>query len=169
MRRLFLIRHAKTETSDGMPDIERRLEPRGRSDASRLAEWFRKHRQTADLIVQSNAVRARETADIFAVQWLPDRPRLELPELYGAPWREIVKVIRALPDTAHTVALVGHNPGIHDAARLLTGSGDVSARARLGEKMPTCACAGLDFAVEHWKKLETGKGALTLFMTPEGF
>jgi len=80
-----------------------------------------------------------------------------------------VKAIRSLPDTAHTVALVGHNPGIHDAARLLTGSGDVAARARLGEKMPTCACAALDFAVEHWAKLETGKGALTLFMTPEGF
>ena len=152
-----------------MADIDRRLVPRGRADALRLADWFRKHRQTADLLVHSSAVRTRETAEIFSEHWLPDRPCVESPELYAAPWREIVKVLRALPDSARTVALVGHNPGIHDAATLLTGSGDVGARARLGEKMPTCACAALEFSIERWAKLETGKGALTLFMTPEGF
>src|SRR5476649_772833 len=112
MRRLILLRHAKTEPGEGMDDFERRLVPRGRSDAMRLAHWFHKNRQSADLLVHSDALRAAETADLVAEGWLQGRPRRAEPALYMAGWRDILKIVRALPGPAASVVIVGHNPGL---------------------------------------------------------
>jgi phosphohistidine phosphatase len=49
-------------------------------------------------------------------------PRLRIDDrVYGASDRELLGVVRELPDDVHTVVVVGHNPGIEDAASLLTG------------------------------------------------
>ena len=169
MRRLFLIRHAKTEPQSGMPDAERRLLPRGHADAARLAEWFRKNRQSADALVHSTAVRAIETADALAQGWLPQAPRIVKAELYAAPWRVILGSVRDFPDTTQSAAIVAHNPGMFELANILTGSGEPAARTRLMEGLPTCGCAVLDFSLASWTKLETGSGRLSLFLTPDNF
>ena len=169
MRRLILIRHAKTEPAGGVADFDRRLVARGRADALRLAEWFRKNRQSADLLAHSTAARAVETADAIANGWMLGKPRQPAPELYGAPWREILKYVRSLPDSAKTAVIVGHNPGIFDLANILTGSGEAALRGRLSEKMPTCGCAALDFSDRSWSQLESGGGKLSLYLTPDTF
>ena len=169
MRRLFLIRHAKTEPQSDVSDFERRLMPRGHADAHRLAEWFRNNRQTADALVHSTAVRAVETADALAEGWLPGAPRIAEAELYGAPWRAILESVRDFADTTQSSAIVAHNPGLFDLANILTGSGEFAARTRLMEKMPPCGCAVLDFSLGSWAKLEPGSGRLSLFLTPDNF
>jgi phosphohistidine phosphatase len=169
MRRLFLIRHAKTQPQGAMADFERRLLPRGHADARRLAAWFQQNRQSADALVHSTATRAVETADALAESWLEKASRQAVAELYGAPWRAILGCVRAFPATTHSAAIVAHNPGMFDVANILTGAGDPAARARLTEKMPPCGCAVLDFSIDSWAKLEPGAGRLSLFLTPDGF
>ncbi len=169
MRRLILLRHAKTEPGEGMPDFQRRLLPRGRADAMRLAQWFHKNRQSADLLIHSDAPRAAETADLIEEGWLQGRPRRAEHALYMAGWRDILKIVRALPESVDGALIVGHNPGLAEAANILTGAGGDALRTRLGESFPTCACAVLDFGAETWAKVAAGGGTLSLFLTPDGF
>jgi phosphohistidine phosphatase len=62
--------------------------------------------------------------------------------------------------------MVGHNPGLHDAARLLIATGDTAARERLNEGLPTSGLLVIDFAGNDWKKLHPRSGRLERFITP---
>src|SRR3990170_2688371 len=67
MKRLTLLRHAKTETQhSGQEDWDRELEPRGQKDAPEMARRLRERKLKPDRIVTSPAVRALATANIFA-------------------------------------------------------------------------------------------------------
>ncbi|HEX4042684.1 MAG TPA: histidine phosphatase family protein, partial [Xanthobacteraceae bacterium] len=71
MRRLMLLRHAKTErAAPGERDRDRKLMKRGRADAPAIGAYMAHHRLTPDLALVSPATRAQETwtllADAFA-------------------------------------------------------------------------------------------------------
>jgi len=75
-------------------------------------------------------------------------------------------VLKETSPSARTLLVVGHNPGLQDAARLLIASGDVEARERLNEALPTSGLAVIDFAGNDWKKLHPRGGRLERFITP---
>ena len=127
MRRLFLIRHAKTEPHVGRDDYERALTDRGRADARRVAAALAARRMLPDLLVHSGAARAKETAEIFAAEWPRRVELMEEPGLYDARAMLLARA-RALPNDHARVGLVGHNPGLGELAAALTGSG-----AQLGD------------------------------------
>jgi phosphohistidine phosphatase len=62
--------------------------------------------------------------------------------------------------------MIGHNPGLHDAARSLIASGDVEARERLNEGLPTSGLVVIDFPGKDWRKLHAPGGRLDRFITP---
>ena len=65
-----------------------------------------------------------------------------------------------------TLLVVGHNPGLHDLARQLIGSGDVEARESLNEKLPTSGLVVIDLAFDDWSKLHDSAGRLERFVSP---
>ena len=67
---------------------------------------------------------------------------------------------------APTLLVVGHNPGLHETARLLIASGDVEARERLNEGLPTSGLVVIDFAGTDWERLHPRSGRLDRFVTP---
>lgn len=88
MRRLMLLRHAKTETdAPSGRDQDRRLDDRGHKDAGEIGDWMASHPPFPEAVLVSHAVRARQTWDI-AWETMKDRvaaPQVEvLPELYAA-------------------------------------------------------------------------------------
>src|SRR5437764_15380115 len=130
MRRLMLLRHAKTETDAASGrDRDRRLDRRGHKDAAEIGDWIAAHPPFPDAVLVSHAIRARQTWDI-AWEAMKDRvaaPEVEiLPELYGADPAQILKAVRTatIPANPRQLLLVGHNPGMHEAALMLMGSGD---------------------------------------------
>ena len=46
--------------------------------------------------------------------------------------------------------LVGHNPGLHELAFALTGSGNAAARSALADNLPTSGLAVIDFDIDDW-------------------
>jgi len=67
MRRLLLLRHAKTERPEpGGRDRDRKLTARGRADAPVIAGYMVRHRLGPDLALVSPAVRAEETWALIA-------------------------------------------------------------------------------------------------------
>jgi phosphohistidine phosphatase len=118
---LILLRHAKSDWSGGEADIDRPLAPRGRRQAPEAGAWLAHHIVHIDRAVVSAARRARSTWDLAAAE-LASRPELLIDNrLYAASDRELLAVVRELPEGAETVVMVGHNPGFEDLAWALTG------------------------------------------------
>ena len=65
MRRLMLLRHAKTENDAPTGrDQDRRLDDRGRRDAAEIGGWIGRHPPFPDSVLVSPAVRAHQTWEI---------------------------------------------------------------------------------------------------------
>lgn len=174
MRRLMLLRHAKTETdAPSGRDQDRRLAGRGQRDAAEMGDWIATHPPIVPkTVLVSHAVRARQTWDI-AWQAMKDRvaaPEVDiLPELYGADPAQILKTIRTATATSNPkqLLLVGHNPGMHEAALMLIGSGDPAGAKALADNLPTAGLAVLDFDVKNWRDVAYRRGKLVLFVSPK--
>ncbi len=63
--------------------------------------------------------------------------------------------------------LVGHNPGMHELALALAGSGDAAARKALADNLPTSGLAVFDFAIDDWADVAFRRGQLVLFVSPK--
>lgn len=166
MRRLFLIRHAKAEPSIGRDDFERALTDRGRDDARRVAAALAARDLLPEILVHSGALRAKQTAEIFASEW-PRRVKLEEElGLYDATPGMLFSRARALSDALASAGFVGHNPAIGEFAASLAGYGAYPELRRMAAKYPTGAVAALDFPVESWGDVEPRTALLALFLTP---
>ena len=94
MKRLIILRHAKSSWADtSLDDWQRPLNDRGRSDAPRVGEWLREHAIVPDLIVTSDAVRARRTAEAVAGTAGHSRDIVVTPSLYEASTSDILGVV----------------------------------------------------------------------------
>jgi phosphohistidine phosphatase len=173
MRRLMLLRHAKTETdAPSGRDRDRRLDDRGHKDAAEIGDWIAAHPPFPDTVLVSHAVRARQTWDTAwaAMQDRVAAPRVEiLPELYGADPAQILEALRtaAIPANPRRLMLVGHNPGMHEVALMLIGSGDPAGAKALAHNLPTAGLAIFDFDVKDWGDVAYRRGKLVLFVSPK--
>ncbi|MFZ1964581.1 MAG: histidine phosphatase family protein [Roseiarcus sp.] len=167
MRRLLLLRHAKAMHPAGRGDYERALVERGRRDAARIGAFLAEAGMIPDLAIFSGALRTRETAAIVLKAW-PQRieARAE-PSLYDATRASVQAIVRALPDTAASVLLIGHNPGLADLANHLVGGGAERDIARMVGKFPTAGLAALEFDFNRWREVAPGSARLARFVTPD--
>jgi len=165
--RLMIFRHAKAEKSaPGMRDRDRPLAPRGLKEAPRMGAFMAHHKLVPRHALVSPSRRTRETWDRLAGALPGAIPVFYEDRLYDATPEAIVAVIKETPATIRTLIVVGHNPGLHETARLLIASGDVEARERLNEGLPTSGLAVIDFAGNDWKKIHASGGRLERFVTP---
>lgn len=155
---LVLLRHAKSDWSGSEADIDRPLAKRGRRQAPEAGAWLAAHLPLVDLAVVSPATRARSTWDLVAAELdVPPPARID-ERVYAASIRELVDVVRGLPEDAGVVVLVGHNPGIEDLATRLTGE---------WVTMPTSALAVLTLS-DRWSGAGDQPAVLTATGRPPG-
>ena len=164
MSRLLLLRHAKSSWDDpSLSDHERPLAPRGHRAAESMAEYLRSSVPRPGLVLCSSALRTRETLDRMSKAF-GDAEVVVDDDLYGATDDLLLERLRGVADRFETVALIGHNPGVHDLAIALAGSGADLGRMR--SKFPTGALAVLAFD-GPWRALAPGEGRLEAFLTPK--
>lgn len=151
MQRLILLRHAKSDYPLGVPDHDRPLSSRGRSNAATIADRLRPFLPTHSRIAVavSTATRAQQTWTIanrdLDLDFWSDR------SLYLADPATILEVASAF-DTGVGI-VVGHNPGLEDLARSSQGADTVSdpdSDRRLLDKFPTSAFAVLEADSDSW-------------------
>jgi phosphohistidine phosphatase len=172
MRRLMLLRHAKTEhDAPSGRDQDRRLDHRGHRDATEIGGWIGRHPPFPDTVLVSHAIRANQTWDVAwqAMKDLVPEPVVELmPELYGADAAELLQIIRNASEAdPKRLLLVGHNPGMHELALALAGGGDAARRKALVDNLPTSGLAILDFAIDDWEDVAFRRGKLVSFVSPK--
>ena len=160
MKRIMLLRHAKSSWDDAtLSDHERPLAPRGRRAAAAIADHLHGNGLAVELVLCSSARRARETLERLGTSLGTARTSIE-DDLYGASDDELLERLRRLPEPLESVAVIGHNPGLHDLAVGLTREG------RRLERFPTGALAMLEFD-GPWADLGSGRVRLTGFVRPK--
>jgi phosphohistidine phosphatase len=167
-RRLVLVRHAKSDWPEGVPDHDRPLSDRGRRDAGALGRWLRDTGLAPDLVVVSTARRARQTWERAAeAVGSPGEVRLD-DRVYGADEDDLLAVLRGTPAAVGTLAVVGHSPGTERVAlRLDDGTGYARDAARLRAKLPTTGVAVLDVGPD-WGEVGPRSCRLVVVAAPRG-
>lgn len=108
---LILWRHAEAE--DGVPDLARRLTPKGIKQAKQMADWLRPRLPKNARILSSPAERARQTAGALTGDYEVSRDI--------APGRPCETILDAAgwPEQGGAVVLVGHQPSLGETAACL--------------------------------------------------
>lgn len=149
-----------------MPDDQRPLNARGRDAAPRMGRYMADAKLQPGRILCSSSTRTRETAAL-AFAGLADFPQPKyVDSLYLATAAHLLATIQKGPAGITHQMLIGHNPGLHDLALELIGSGPSDARRRLVAKLPTAALVVITFDTTMWKHVAVSTGRLERFVTP---
>jgi phosphohistidine phosphatase len=168
LRRLVVLRHAKSAWPDGVPDHERPLAARGRRDAPAAGRALADADCLPDLALCSTAVRARQTWELAAAEWGTPPPVRHDARLYAADVPELLDAVREAPAEAETLLLVGHNPGLEELVLTLAGDGLDTALDDVRTKFPTSAIAILAWHGPRWASLGPGAALLTDMIVARG-
>jgi len=145
MKFLYLLRHAKSSWAEaGLNDRQRPLNKRGLHDAPMMGERFGERGESLQRIVASPAMRARNTAELFAEasEFPPAKIALE-EDLYFLGNRSIENVILAQDDRLEALMLVFHNPDI----TYFINSIDYDFRI---DNIPTCGLVMMNCDIAQW-------------------
>ncbi len=164
MHRLHLLRHAKSTYPDGIDDADRPLSRRGREAARRVGKSLPSALGGVDLVLCSTAARTRETAALVLAGIAPP-PRILYDEaLYLAGAGTLLRRLRQLDESAGSVMVIGHNPGLHELALILAAADSPRYRALAAGKFPTTARASFAIA-QPWASLGRSPHQLTDYVT----
>jgi phosphohistidine phosphatase len=151
VKRLLILRHAKSSWADSsISDWQRPLNERGRRDAPRAGQWLRERSLVPDVIITSDAVRARTTAEAVAEAAGYSQEISVEPSLYHAKPADLLTVLHGVRSEARTVLVVGHNPGLEELVQQLTGE---------GHDLPTAALVHIAMAIAGWSEITTATAA----------
>ena len=166
MSRLVVVRHAKSDWPAGVPDRSRPLGPRGRADAPKMGRRLGELVDAVDLALVSPAARTQQTWELLSAGLSRVGEVRSEERIYAAWGEDLVDLVRELPDTATTVLIVGHEPGVSELVLALADEDDPDLRRRVAAKYPTCGIAVLEHELS-WSDWAWRSGALTSFLTPK--
>jgi len=173
MKTLYVLRHAKAERdAPSGEDYDRSLDARGRNDAARLGRMLKRSLAALgtnwpDLIVSSSSARTMQTVEQLVAEW-PKSPEIRFDKkIYLAPASHLLDAVRAFPDAASSVVLVGHNPGMEELASQLANKVASDALRRMKSDFPTCALATFEISIDTWARTIPDLARLVAFSTPK--
>ena len=159
MKRLFILRHAKSSWDDAkLADFERPLNDIGLEAAPFMGRYMAGHGYVPKAIISSPARRARETAELIREHAaIGGEVRFD-DRIYEASPYTLRQVASELGDGLESAMIVGHNPGIEGFIRHLTGQ---------IEPMPTAALAVIDLDIASWRKIGSDTGKIVTIIRPK--
>ena len=165
--RLMLLRHAKSDRPDGVPDHERPLAKSGREACAGMGRYMAREGLVPDLAIVSTARRTQETWALVRQAFAGNLHYRGEPRIYEATADAILAIVRRTAPEVQSLLLVGHNPGFQDLALELIGKASRSELSRLRTKYPTAGLVVIDFDVPDWTRVDRRAGRLERFETPK--
>ncbi len=162
MKNLYLIRHAKSDWSDGSKsDFDRGLNKRGQKAILTMADALKEKKVMPDLILSSPAKRAKLTAKGLAKE-IGYRGKIKyIDALYMAAPETVYALIQDVNEKCDTLFIVGHNPETTELCNMMTDT--------YIDNVPTLGIVSIKLPIDRWKKLNTEKGKLKFFIYPKMF
>ena len=168
VRRLVLLRHAKSAYPVGVADHERPLSARGERDSRAAMDWFADHGRAllgADpKILVSTAVRTQQT-------WRGIEPAFpgadveSCAEIYEAAVSTLIDLCSPVMESGRDILLVGHNPGLELLADFLGDPARSDPVWSQREKYPTAGIAVLAIEGQSWAR---DSARVEAFVVPRG-
>ena len=156
MKNLYLIRHAKSSWEYDLSDHERPLNKRGFKDANLVSNHLKKSLKLPDLVISSDAVRAKTTATIFVDNLGISKDIFKLDHsLYDFSGSQLKEVIHNCDDSINTLMVFGHN---HAMTYFVNMFGNKHIR-----NVVTCGFTHIQLDIDSWKDLTKGKTIQTVF------
>ncbi len=140
------MRHAKAEEGLGKSDFERDLHEKGHKRLVKAVAYCKQQKANADIVLASAAHRTTQTAEtmIQDMGWSPDILHLDK-SLYLCSADTILDQIYSLDDSVQHAWIIGHNPGISDAA--------YSLNPQVSLWLPTAGIVALRFRSHSWQSI----------------
>ena len=160
MKTLLFLRHGKSDWDAPYDrDHDRPLAKRGRKDAKKMGKFITELDLEPDSIICSTALRARGTMERAKKAGNWESPVRLTEDLYHAYPDDLLREIRAEPDTTTTLMLVGHEPTWSETVSAFIDGGDL--------RFPTAALARIDMDILSWREATFGIGELILMVPPK--
>lgn len=161
MKRLYLVRHAKSSWSEpGLDDFHRPLNQRGKNNAAAMAKRLAAAGIRPDLILASPALRTKNTARFLAEGMGYPLEAIQFDnDLYLGSFSSHCRLLTTLFGQADVLFLVGHNGTITELAEHLSG--------RALGNVPTCGIVALEYSGKSGFSDAAGRGNLAFFWFPK--
>ncbi|MCZ6636289.1 MAG: histidine phosphatase family protein [bacterium] len=161
MKRLFLVRHAKSSWKHpGLTDFERPLNKRGKKDAPKMGKRIKKQDILPDLILSSPAKRAIRTARAIAGEiGYPEKKIQTDRAIYSGGSPAILSIVQSQAPEVNCLMLFGHNPDFTQLAESLSG--------HRVDNIPPCGIFCIDFDIQTWTDVAPGGGQFVFFDFPK--
>jgi phosphohistidine phosphatase len=147
MKRLFLMRHAKSDWGFDVPDFDRPLNERGMNAAPKIGEELKKRNIFPDLIMSSTALRSRTTAELFSKANSYNKEIQFVDDLYLCSESTVLKHFKQIPDNFSNVLIISHNPTCENIFIKLN-------KNKLFYEFKTATIASLKSEIEQWNQIE---------------
>ena len=149
MKKLLLLRHAKSSWQYHVEDYDRPLSEKGIKDINKVSLKNINFFKRFQIVLTSPAIRALHTSIIFSRNVFVKYEKLRVvDELYSFNYKNIIDYVYKLDNKYSNVVLVGHNPAFSIAAE------------RLSEIKPpelkTSDWIMLEFKQDYWSKINLG-------------
>jgi len=162
MKNLYLIRHAKSNWSDGsQSDFERGLNARGKKAILTMAKALKEKKIMPDLILCSSAKRTKLTAKGLAKEIGYSGKIKYIDALYMAEPETIQEHIKDVNDKHDTLFVIGHNPETTELSNMMIDD--------YIDNVPTLGIVAFDLSIDHWKEFKLSEGKMQFFIYPKMF
>jgi len=151
MKKIILIRHAKSSWEHNVSDIERPISNRGYNDANLMVGILNNFSIDIDAVFSSNSKRTLETAKIFLENLVnyKNLTVIKSEDLYDFYGNKVNLFIKNLNNDFNTVMIFSHNNSCNN---LLFKYGNV-----INVHVPTTGILIFEFDVSLWNDVESGR------------
>ena len=139
------------------------------ADEPQRGEWARYLKASGekpDLALVSPARRTIETLDEVEAALGQRLARIETALLYQASMKTLVTLLAETQASDRVVLIIGHNPGLAEAANALSKRGAAADLARVRTQFPAPCLAVIAFDAPDWRRACRERGRLERFITP---
>ncbi len=155
------MRHGKAEIQKpGLSDYERSLTAKGKSLSHLMTVKLKEKITNPGLLISSPAMRALETALIFAMEYdiKPESILIRSDVYYRFNEKSILNILQSDARKHDSVVFFGHNPSLTNIANFLSGNsvGDI----------PKSGIVCISLNIKEWKDIKTVTGIPELILFP---
>ena len=158
MKKLYLIRHAKSDWSNpALDDFDRPLNKRGKKNVLFMGQILHKKDVSPDLIISSPAYRARTSAKKIAKEINYHKKIVFNEYLYQASFKTILEIVNFTENTYDEIFIIGHNPSLNVLAFYLID---------FNENIPTSGIVEIEFSCNSWREVNKSNAKFVSFEYP---
>lgn len=156
MKKLIVVRHAKSSWTYDVVDHERPLASRGFTDAQLVSDELKNMALSVDYVISSDANRAKTTAELFVSNLDIDKNLLNFnQDLYDFSGDKLLSVIKSTNNEYNHLMVFGHNYAL---TFFVNKFGD-----KYIDNVPTSGVVVIEFDITDWHNLKPGKTIKTIF------